>query len=373
MPITLATLTMTLGGFDFAPNFPLVGRQIQSVRGNEDSTGGIRRVQVTLRGFFLGNEHKDLYVKYLALQAAISTGAVDFVYTDSGSTANPGVLKIYNGRVYIDSLSEPEDWKMYDGEYTIAFHYFEKYTSNDLITNASYTGSAGTINFSPCPTWSHNIKPHKASSRQSRLAPSGAKVGSVGTISLHGKLVNSSLHGAGTSFPAVNPDPTTLMTEMARWENILHQGGSTTDGTLNYGAFSKAVIFEEISWGAGIPNESIDYEAKFTYDLEAIIELSVKRSYSRINFQPQIDELRYCNARLIRLGNISGQEVTYTVKLRADTISHARSLLATELAVLVTAGGIEMPGGVETWDEDNRSVDVTIKKFHNFGILSNII
>lgn len=367
MPATMS-LTSTAGTFNFSNyELPLISRGLDYVRVHPSAPTDRKRVDVVLSGFFEGNDHSELMTKYQALKAILSAGQrVTWAYNDGANT-------IANGPVTITGYSEPQEWKQYDGDYQIEFYYFERasmpaYGSLSDELKASFSNTAGTITLNPFPSWSRQVKPRKESTQGPRLTPSGEEVGSEVTITLKGSLVDASLSTDGPS----SGNPSSIYTLQQSFIDILTNASSGKTGTLTYGYFTEEVYIEDVSFAEGINIDSFDYTIVAKYFTADIIRMSTKVRYGRIHSNPQITERPFCGDRRIRFGNQSGQDVTYSLSLEAESVSVAQDLLATEVAALVVPGGIEMPGGSEDWDYDNRSVSVTINKFYNSPILSNM-
>lgn len=368
MPVTI-TFTSDAGTFNFHDYcLPLISRSVEYVRKNPLQPTDRKRVNVILNGFFTGNTHDEVVAQYVALKNVLDVGnRVTWDYND-------GATSIASGPVRIRTLSEPEDWKQYDGSYTINFDYIERADlpasgSMPAELQASFTNSAGTITLHPCPTWNRQIKPQKGSTADWTKTPSGADIGAEATITLQGSLTDAAIDTDGPSIG----DPTTNLYDIQQnFIDILTNPTTLRTGTLNYGSFSEEVYIDSVTFGDGVLEDAFDYTIVAKYFTEEVMKMTTQIVYGRIHSHPKITERPFCGDRRIRFGNTSGQEVTYSLKLWAESIASAQSLLATEVATVVTPGGIEMPGGQEIWDYPNRAVAVTIKKFYDTPILSNL-
>lgn len=364
-------LTSSIGEFNFNNyDMPLISRSVAYNKRIDSQPVARRRINVTLNGFFTGDSHGDICEKYIELKNILSADKAEWFYRAPKLDSNGAFsewIEIADGPVYITGLNEPEDWKEYDGIYSISFYYFEKITPDNPF-EVTFVNDVGTITFNPIPPWVHKIKKNRKIPG-SGLSPSGASIGSEGSISLNGHIVDSNL--SLNSGPA-DSDQSALWTSINTMQNILMASKEDATGTLNYGPFSKAVYIESFELAEGVLQNSIDYSISMKYFTEDIISLSVKRSFSRIHQNPRIIERPACGDRLIKYGNMSGQDVSYSIKIESTSISVARTLVATEFATLLVAGGIEMPGGRETWDDDNNSVSLNVNRFYNSPILGNL-
>ena len=347
------------GTFTFI-DLPLITRSVEYKRSHETGPAAMRRINVVLSGFFTGDDHEDIVQQYESLKSVLADSIVNWEYND-------GSNEIANGQIRVQSYSEPSDWKQYDGNYTISFYYFEKQTANNPYV-VSIVTSGGTLTLSPTPKWSRKIKPNKSGTTNNTATPFGRTIGSDVSINLEGYKRDSNLD---TDKPAA-PVPADIFASEEEFTTVLGVPGTGAFATLNYGPFSESVYIEDWDFSAGMLQDYFDYKISMKYYTEAVMKLSAKISFPRIHNNPKVTERAACGDRLIEYGNLSSQLVSYSVKLSADTLPNARSLLADELSVLIFAGGIEWPGGNEEWDYDSNTVSVTIKKFHDIPILSNL-
>jgi len=373
MPSYEVEIKFTSDAGDFSFNdydLPLVSRSVAYSKRTPSEPIARRRINVTLNGFFTGDRHADIVEKYSALKTILQSGKVSWYYR-APQFNNDGSFKewitIADGPVYMVSLNEPEEWKEYDGNYSISFYYFERLVANNPFS-ATFVNSAGTITFDPVPPWVHKIK-HTRKVPGDGLSPSGANISSEGSINLNGHIVDANLNINSGPTDSVAAD---LYSSINTMQNILMLNKSGTSGILNYGPFSKAVYVDSFDLAEGVLQNSIDYSISMKYYTSEIISLSTKRSYSRLHYNPKIIERPACGDRLIKYGNLSGQNVNYFIKISAESLSTARSLVATEYATLLVAGGVEMPGGNEIWNDDDNSVTLNVNKFYNNYILSNL-
>lgn len=349
--MAVITIVSTKGQFAFADyDLPLVTRRVTNNR-KTDQGHSRRVVSINLDGFFTGNKHSDVVDKYQKLKNILDVNDAKITYNDGSNNI------LYDKTVYIDSLNEPQSWKQYSGDYSIAMHYHEEIDNNStgLGIIASYVSEDGTYTFSPVPLWSRGKKPGRNNWRQSLTTFNGKTIGGDVNIKLQGILVAD--------------EHVNLHKKIVELENKFSK-----DGTLNYGSFSNAVKVSNVNIGSVFPRDYCEYSIDLNYnsEVDGVHMLSTKRTFSRTTLQPKIRERPFCGDRIIQLFNTSGQRATYRVRLRSSTVDQARSLLADELANLVTSGGIEMDGGSEEWDYDSATVSVTIVKYHSTPILSNI-
>jgi len=356
------TLTSTNGGLFTFTDIPLISRGVAYMRRHPSIPADRKRISVVLSGFFTGGTHAEIMDQYEAFKAVVSDSKAVWVYND-------GVSEIANGPVYIESFSEPSSWKQYEGDYRLALSYYEKQDGNHpFVVTFVKTGGSPTLTLDPIPVWSRVIKPNKVSTTGRTSTLSGANIGSEVTINLQGSIVDTSLSAADPAASSAN----TILAQQNTFEAALENFGAGVSGTLNYGPFSQTCYVESFGFAPGALQDYTDYNMVLKYYTEAVMKLSAKVRYGRIHNNPKIEERPYCGDRRITYGNVSGQEVSYSIQLWADSVINARNLLADEVSTLVAGGGIELPGGSELWNYDTASVAVTINKFHDAYILANL-
>lgn len=351
MPVSLS-ISSPVGSYDFADaskEMPLIGRTVGWIR-QDDEGPSYRRINVTIQGFFEGLTHADVVAKYQALLAIL-------VANDCVLTYNDGATNVINAqRVYLEGFTDPPDWKQYDGEYTLTMYYFEAHThpTADLGIAATYvtTSPPVTYTFDPPPLWGRSIIPRQDPNAP-LLSPAGAAIGSLATIDLSGFLTATS-HAA-------------LKTKMDDLQNAF-----LADGTLNYGSFSQAVKTGPVVFQQSYPRLNVNYSITLTYAINEIITLDLERDFSRLHSHPAIIERHFCGTRRILFGNSSGQFVRYNGTIQASTIANARSLLATEMALFIIPGGIEIEGGSQRENIRNASINLDLTKFYSVPVLANM-
>ena len=331
-----------------AEEMPLFTRQLDYMRPTDQGFGG-KRLNCSLSGFTQGNNHREVVANYQALLNIVKCNNLRFVYQADD-------LPIIDTQVYVDDYNEPSDWKEYEGDYNISFHYFEQPTHSlaSLGIQAQYVHATGTYVFDPTPLWSSGTKLNREDWRSSRILPSGASYASEVGVSLQGRL-----HA---------DDATALRAKMTALEEAFR-----TDGSLNYGTWTRDMRVDSgPQFSQSFPRNYVDYTIELRYDTEGIIEFSSTRSFGRLHNFPKIKELPWCNTVRIRTFSPLGQRVNYSIKIRANSTTQARSLLANEAANLVTLGGVELEGGTEDWDDMKHSVSLSFSKYYYPPILTNL-
>jgi hypothetical protein len=353
MPASMQ-FTSSLGNFQFAGDeMPLLSRRIEYQRHGDQGYGN-RKINCDLQGFFDRNNHFDIMQAYTSLINIIKANDAMFLYSTSSSAGS--VKEIINKRVYLDGYADPADWKEYQGDYTLAFHYFEPadFSIADLGIAVSYQTTVGLYTFVQPPFWQASIKPNRTSWRAPRFTPSGKPISSEATITLTGQLTTAGGH----------PD---LKAQVEDLRNAFQ-----LDGTLNYGSWSNAVRVETIDIPQTFPRDYCEFSLALKYDLQDVYNFQSTRSFSRLHAFPKIKEYPWCGTRRIQTFFPSAQTVRYYISIQAASISAARSLLANEALALITPNGIEMEGGVEEWNDTDLSVTLTCTKFYDPPILNNL-
>lgn len=330
-------VTMELGGVNLGSNFPLVSRTYEPIRVSEQGPS-FKKVTIILSGFVEGLNSEEVVEVTEIIAAIAALNDTLFTYINGGET-------LYDDKkVYISGYSEPQDAehaRNRAGDYSISLYYFE-----NSLDDVDITCTYGAYTFDKTPKWGRDIS-------QNRESPRGELRGSTATITLSGVLYED--------------NHSDLMASIAALTAAFNQ-----DALLTYGVFAQTVRSSGVSISEEVMSQYAYFSVNLSYDIGEVVELRKKRSFSRIHNNPVITDQPFCDTRIIDFMNLSGQFVTYRMSLAAETIATARGLLSTELAGWVEPGGIEMPGGTEDWDEDNASVQVSIIKFYNTGILANI-
>lgn len=345
----MTVVTMQLGGVSIGPLFPLYGKAYEPIR-LDDQGASIKKVRVTLSGFIEGDNHGEVMATYQLIKAYAAAGDITFTYYTSSDYA----MIHDNQRCWVESYNEPVDGeygKNAVGDYSITLYWFED-SSEGLPLTCTYVSPtatpSGTYTFAKTPKWSRSIKPNRSNHRARRY-------GSTAEINLEGILYAANHSALKTAI-----------------DNLT--ATFSTDGVLTYGGFSNTVRCMPIEISPVTPHCYAMYKMTFFYDIGSIVSLSCKTSISRIHSHPVITELPFCDSRLIEQMNSSGQTIDYSFSITAESIATARSLLATEVTsrVLVHPDMIEMPGGKETWDEDEIRVDLNFTKFYPTPVVLNL-
>lgn len=330
---------------DYEP--PIVGRRIDHVR-KGDQGHSRQQVNITLNGFFEGNNHKEIVDKYEKLKKVVECNDAILYYHD-------GAREVINKRVYLDAIAEPESWKFYDGFYSVNLHYFEEptYDATQLGITASYSSSAGPYNFDHAPFISFGSTPNRDNHRGLRTSLGGTIIQPTVDIRLDGFLTAAN-HAA-------------LMVKKAALEAAFSQ-----DGTLNYGSLSMRLFVERVEFGSTFPRDYIDFGISAKFEAPGIREFSATRTFSRLHRNPKIRMRPFCGNPLVRLLSISGQEIGYYMKAKGDSITECRNFLSQEAQLYVFGGGVEQPGGTEVENINEISLTLNFRKFHSFPIVDNV-
>lgn len=324
-------LTMTLGGVDLGTNFPLYGQAFSYSR-VDDQGPAFKRCTITLGGFVEGNNFMEVMSLYMALRDVI--GVEDLV----NLTVMDGAEVIHeNQPVYVASYNEPEDrehGKTGVGDYSIELYYFVDNTDN-LQISCTYGGYA----FEKTPKWGRNIRPNREHYRE------GMK-GSTATIGLSGFLFAED-HGQ-------------LMAKIEALQTAFQE-----DRVLVYGTFEQAVRVVECRIEDTVVRQYAFFQISLIYDIGTYLFLKRSVRIDRIHQNPVITEEPFCDRRLIELMGRSGQSITYNFIVESGlSLAHARNQLTVEATNTIEPGGIEMPGGTETWEPDKFQVNLTVTKFY---------
>lgn len=339
------SITSTVGTFTFSetpPNdMPKFGREVEYIRLDPQGPS-LRRVLITLTGQWLTDDLEETMLQYASLCAILKHNDITFTFSDANVTHYSAK------RMQVERYTEPEEWKFYDGNFTLQFYYFEGQTSSIPIV-VKY----GNYTFEDPPTWSRKIASNRKNSFR-KTSPAGQVIGSVATIQVRGHLF------------ATSHSP--LKTKI----DLLDAALELDQQTFQYGDFTNTVGVFDKSITETVPEVYAYFAIDFQYVIGDIVNLSVRKRFSRLHRNPVIKEKPLCNSRIIKQMNLSGQYIDYGISIQGPTISQCRAMLVTEVTNAVYAGGIEVDGGSEEWDEDNISVNLSIKKFHNAYVASNI-
>lgn len=354
MPASIKIINGTGVIYDFSDpakgELPLISRRAEIHRRSNQGPG-TRQINVQISGFHEGNDHAEITLKHMDLVNFLRTNDVSLIYND-------GVRDIINrSRCYIDSVSEPEEWKQYSGDYQITLHYFEPWITDQSGTtapvNCSFMSAFTTYDFNPAPHWGISCHPVRQNFRGPRYLPSGGIISEEHHVTLQGTLF-----GDGVA---------DLMDKLT----VLYNAFSD-DGILNYGAWTSNVRIVSCDIPATFPSDHADYSITFAYNTNDAHQYQSSISFSRIHQYPKIRERIFCGRRKIQLFGPSGQFVSYNLKMWSSSVGAARIALAQQTSYLVYPNGIEMPGGSETPDNSDNSVAVQFTKYHDTPVLDNL-
>lgn len=340
--------------YEFPANdMPLVTRRVAYQRLG-DQGPAYRRMNVTLSGYFQGNNHIEVMQQLQNLQNFVRANQIKLYYHDGSQ------VLIDNKMCYVEDFSEPEDWKEYDGRYSISLYYFEdcQHPALDQQIAVSYASSAGTFTFNPAPVISNRLRKRRADFRSNETTFAGVQIGQQANITLTGFVKSTNY----TTLKGISD-------QMA--------AAFSRDGQLTYGTFIVPVRIEDIQIPPVFPKEIFDYTISLAYDIgEAFASFSMKREFSRIHNNPQIRDRSYCNLPpyVLTLGE-SGQTIRYSFEAEAAVgydITNLRSLLVNEMLLSVFTGGIELEGGREVWDDQRNTVSLSFSRFYPTPILANL-
>ncbi len=336
------TTIMTIGGFDLGPDYPTIAQVFDNVRPDEQGPG-FRRHTLTLSGFIEGCDSSTIFTAYEALKAVLQKNIVEVNITVNG-------VSLHDSRkMYVQSFTEPDEWKEYIGEYTIVLYWFAAITDSNNTTNFGVATFNG-YTFQNMPTFGRSISTSRIS-----YADESNKNRKLVTVSISGFVTVNGISAGTASQEAM---------ENTFWTN----GGR---GVLAYGSFSQTVQITKLQFSPVTPRNQYYFDAEFEYFSGDIINISAKRTSSRIHSNPVIDQRPFCGDTEVQSMGSSGQEVTWDIQVRARTIDLARAQLATEIASRVS-GGIEMPGGSQVDDESNGIASASITRFFVFPVIGNL-
>lgn len=347
MPAEIFLENQALGNrYDFQ-DLPLVGRSYDYSRVAQQGASR-KNVTVNLNGFLVGDRHTDIISQYLELVSVLESGYLRLYYHDG----NQQVIDRY---VYVQSYTEPSDWKEYDGNYTIVCSYPSDNTqeSAELGLTASYVTEDGTYQFDPIPAYSKS----KASMREDPYDLDYAddlRVADQVTITL-------------TGFVQAD-NPSALQVKMDALDAAFSK-----DGTLNYLGWSWPVQRGALQWNSDTPINYATYTINFTYRDTALYKIDVSRTNPRLHPFLKVVDRPYCGTPYSKHfpTYVSGQYVTYSVAVKAIDVATAVSILKDELARIVIAGGIENAGGTQKYDERTNSASVTVTYYYNTPVILN--
>jgi hypothetical protein len=342
-------ITSSRGEFNFHEyDIPIIGRRADRVR-KGDQGHSRQQISMTMTGWFLGNSHAQIQEKYEKLRNVLNANDATIYYFD-------GARVVINSlRAYIDNLNEPESWKQYDGFYNINLHYFEQptYDAGLLGITASYSSSAGAYNFETPPIITYASTINREHYRGYRTTPGGTTLQPTIDLRLEGFLTAN--------------NHADLVAKSQALEVAFQK-----DGTLNYGNLSMRLFIERFEIPPVFPRDYLDYAITAKYEPVGVYDFVCSRSFSRLHRHPKIRERPYCGNPQVTLLSISGQEVSYNMKARGNSITECRNFLSQEAQLYVFQGGVELPGGTESENPQEISVTVSFRKYHRTPIFSNL-
>jgi hypothetical protein len=333
--------SILVGGLSVGNNFPLYSSAFEFVR-FDDQGPAYRKIKVTLSGFCDGADSGIVASLFQALRSQVGKSDTTLTIIDNGTTV------LSNEKVWVSAYNEPEDGEHARnrvGDYSIELYYF----SDAVETSKAIVCSAGSYTFPKTPKWGRQL-------RENRESTFGRKISSTFIVTLSG-FIYADTHDS-------------LMGQVETMQAAM-RGDSNGNITVNYGAWSQECKFVDCVVDPTVLNHVAQYTVTFEYYDGSIIKFSREVDIPRIHYNPVISEEPFCDRRLVELMNLSSQTITYTFMLQARTIAAARSLLAVEVFNTVEPGGLEMPGGVEKWNMETATVNLTIVKFYNVPIIAN--
>ncbi len=364
---------------------PLFSRRVEITRPSDQGYGG-RKIVCTLSGFVEGCYHQQVIDRYKELLAVIKCNDATFTYKGDNSPAHDVIV---SQKVYIDDYYEPTDWKTYQGDYNITFHYFEKptYNSADLGIIVTYQSTVDSsiayrclqqgqgqsqsqqdnqpplpqnackvptlYTFDPPPHWEANFHSNRSNWRGPAVTPSGQTISSQITIVLTGNLYDD--------------DHDKLKKKIDALANAFKY-----DGILNYGGWSNNVRVEDVHIPRTFPRNHCEYQIILKYDSPGVVEFKCRKRAARLHKYPKITELPWCGEQRVQEFSTLGQVINYYFFIKAASIPLARSLLANEAALYIFPGGIEMEGGTEDQDDQEMSVTLSLSKYYKVPKILNI-
>lgn len=365
MQFVSATGTYTFNG----ERMPLFSRRVEFTRPTDQGHGG-RKIVCTLSGFIEGLYHQKVIEQYKALINVLKANDAKFTYKGDNSSQYDVMV---DQRVYIDDYAEPTDWKSYQGDYNIVFHYFEQpnFTDTDLGIRVIFTPSAREkqddeqksdiydnqiptpYTFDPPPLWDFNLHVSRENWRGPRTTYYGKTIANEIGITLTGRLYADDYAGLKTKI------------------DLLQKVFGGYDGQLSYGSWTNNVRIEDVRIPTVFPRNYCDYQILMRYDTTGVKAFKCRRRLARLHNYPKITELPWCNTVRVQQFAPLGQTVNYYFYIKAVSIAQCYSLLANEAQAYVTPGGIELEGGTCDEDEQEMSLTVSFQKYYREPIKQN--
>ena len=350
----MASITIEVGASSVIFNntarcVPLISRGIENIRKNDQGPICRRKITYRLSGFVEGIDHESVITEYNNIFSVLSDSNALLTYNDGSSNILNQVP------VRIGSMEEPESWKQHFGDYNIELWYFtdvsEETSVNKMAVSWSGTSPVTTAySFEKTPTWS-KVRANNNGVCDTILTMSGAEIQANTTARLTGCLYAS--------------DSSTLRTKMELLESSFRGAG-----ILTYNGFVQSMFANKVEFSETNPVNYAEFTIDLKYLLTGVQEFSISRSITRPHNNVRVTERFYCGDRRIEQLGASGQTITYTASIKADSIANARSLLSSELTSYIIAGGNEMSGGVEDEDPVNCRVRVRVPIFYSTPVVS---
>lgn len=358
------------GAYQFGPDeVPLFSRRVDYMRPLDQGYGG-RKLICTLSGFFEGKEHTDIIGKYKQLINVIKANDVTFTYRGDNTTLSDVMVE---QRVYMDDYVEPTDWKEYQGDYNLTFHYFEQPTAaNTLGIIAKYQpklnskqqdpakpdiyvsgGDPAAYTFDPVPYWDCRLATTREDWHGEKVTAYGRSLANEMSVTLTGRL-HSDSHA-----------------NLKKKIDALHKAFEY-DGQLTYGEFINDVKVVDISIPTTFPRDYVDYQITLKYNTSGVLKFVSKRRIARLHNFPKITELPWCNTVRVKEFAPLGQQINYYIQLQATSMATCRSLLVNEAKMIVIPNGIELDGGTQEEDDNTNTITLSFSKYYKTPVLSNI-
>jgi len=313
-------------------------------------SGGHRRIDVTLSGYFSGL-HTVVLQDYEILAGYLNGQRIKLYYHDGTRVV------INDEEIYFDTLGEPEQWKQRLGDYAFTGYYILKLDPSFRgIIAMSFSSPGGSFNFSQLPVLGIQKNRAKDSAHGREILPSGAAIGAAVNLQISGEICES--------------NHADLIAQKALLENAVSQ-----HGTLNYGDLSYACLVHGLTWQPTVPINYWPYTIDLTYFLAGLVSFSAEIGYSRITTDPIVHENSGCPAGpyvIVRYPSGQGQWVDYHFEAEGESIASIRSLMLNEVNALVYPGGVEMKGGRERHNIQSPRVSLDMQYFYPTPVLANL-
>lgn len=337
------------------PNMPLFASRVSTSRIEGVS---FKRHDVTLGGFVRGMNHIEIRELLRSIHLVGLHNHLHFFY----AYGTGGIQSIVvNTQVYIDAITEPEDWKEYNAKYSIKLHYFSCPCEDDPIGSpvTAVTKEGESYTFKPQPIFSVKT----TNLREGPYAPKATPYGTV----LGKKIVRTY---TGILCAATHSQ---LKVKMDELDAVI-----SDSFVLNYGDWSNWVFVESApTYTMSDFTTHAMYQFTVSYYDEEIYELKSSMVFTRQHNYPKVTPRLYCGITEVEEFHESGQYITYTLKLLAIDRTKTRELLNREFQMMIIEPDtdldppnsvVHMEGGVETWNGDG-SMSVSAKFYYEKPVL----